>query len=253
MNGRDSALYMEGIRDGNPEQAMTKYTGARYTQHSTGVPTNQDGFISFFKPFLERNPIRDIRVLRSIEDGPYVFCHVFQSLNDGAAEWITMDMFDTDAEGRIIEHWDVICAPQATPSGNSMTESPNDDDATDPGATEANKAIVKEFTKRVLIEGGHDELADFIAPDITERSPRVGAGLEGWQAALSAGALGRYEMLFKLIGEGDLVVTYCRVHKEGADHAVFDLYRLRDGRIAEHWDASEEIGPRDTWNNSGKF
>ena len=32
------ALYMEGIRDGNPREAIEKYTGERYTQHSTGVP-----------------------------------------------------------------------------------------------------------------------------------------------------------------------------------------------------------------------
>ncbi|MEL6852810.1 MAG: hypothetical protein AAFP92_30145 [Bacteroidota bacterium] len=30
-------LYLEGIRDGNAREAVYKYTGDRYTQHSTGV------------------------------------------------------------------------------------------------------------------------------------------------------------------------------------------------------------------------
>jgi predicted SnoaL-like aldol condensation-catalyzing enzyme len=31
---------------------------------------------------------------------------VYQSLNDGEAEWVTTDFFDTDENDKIIEHWD---------------------------------------------------------------------------------------------------------------------------------------------------
>lgn len=54
-------LYLEGIRDGNMKEALDKYTGDRYTQHSTGVRDGKDGFIEFFTPFLERHPVRDIQ------------------------------------------------------------------------------------------------------------------------------------------------------------------------------------------------
>ena len=40
-------LYLEGIRDGNMVEALDKYTGERYTQHSTGVRDGKDGFIEF--------------------------------------------------------------------------------------------------------------------------------------------------------------------------------------------------------------
>jgi predicted SnoaL-like aldol condensation-catalyzing enzyme len=88
-----TALYMEGIRDGHARQAVEAYTGDRYTQHSTGVRDGVEGFVEFFEPFVERNPVRDIRVIRSIVDGRYVFLHAFQSLNDGEAEWVTTDFF----------------------------------------------------------------------------------------------------------------------------------------------------------------
>ena len=39
------ALYLEGIRDGNAREAVTKYTGHRYTQHSTGVRDGVEGFV----------------------------------------------------------------------------------------------------------------------------------------------------------------------------------------------------------------
>ncbi len=69
-------LYLEGIRDGNMVQALDKYTGDRYTQHSTGVRDGKEGFIEFLTLFLEHNKVRDIQVVRTIEDGNFIFCHV---------------------------------------------------------------------------------------------------------------------------------------------------------------------------------
>jgi predicted SnoaL-like aldol condensation-catalyzing enzyme len=79
------ALYMEGIRDGNAREAVTKYTGARCTQHSTGVRDGVEGFVEFFEPLLANNPERDIRIVRAIEDGDFVWMQASQSLNGGAA------------------------------------------------------------------------------------------------------------------------------------------------------------------------
>ena len=43
-----TALYVEGINDGNFVAAINKYAGDRYTQHSTPVKDGKDGFIEFF-------------------------------------------------------------------------------------------------------------------------------------------------------------------------------------------------------------
>jgi len=115
-------LYIQGIKEGKIE-VVKEYTGERYTQHSTGVSDGAQGFMDFFKGFLERTTNRDIRVIRAIEDGQYVFVHVYQDIDNGSAKWITADLFDTDHNHKIIEHWDVISAYQeasATASGNDM-------------------------------------------------------------------------------------------------------------------------------------
>lgn len=44
-------IYLEGIAGGNARDAVTKYTGHRYTQHSTGVGDGVEGFLAFFEPF----------------------------------------------------------------------------------------------------------------------------------------------------------------------------------------------------------
>lgn len=97
-------IYLEGIAGGKAREAVYKYTGHRYTQHSTGVADGAEGFLEFFEPFVTRNPRRDIEIIRAFEDGPWVFCNAYQSLNDGAAQWVTMDMFYTDSDGLILEH-----------------------------------------------------------------------------------------------------------------------------------------------------
>lgn len=70
-------LYMEGIRDGNPRAAIKKFTGKRYTQHSTGVKDGVEGFIEFFEPFIKKTP-KEISALsgRSKTDNTY-FCKRF--------------------------------------------------------------------------------------------------------------------------------------------------------------------------------
>ncbi len=229
-------LYLEGIRDGRPREAQAKYSGARYRQHWTGVPDGKEGFIEFFDDFLARNPSRDIQVIRGWVDGPLVFLHVYQSLNDGAAQWVTADFFDTDDAGKLIEHWDVIQAyVEKTASGRSMVDGPSE--VRDLEDTEANKAIVRNFVADVLQGGQADKGADYVATnEYAQHNPTT-----------------EYVKVHHLIGQGNFVVLYSHVRISGDDHAVFDIFRLQDGKIVEHWDVQEKIGPRDTWNNSGKF
>lgn len=38
-----------------------------------------------------------------------------------------------------------------------------------------------------------------------------------------------------------------------AEFALFDIFRIEDGKIAEHWDVAEPVPPRAELANSGKF
>jgi len=58
-------IYLEGIAGGNAREAVTAYTGHRYTQHSTGVGDGAAGFLAFFEPFVARNPKRHITIKRA--------------------------------------------------------------------------------------------------------------------------------------------------------------------------------------------
>lgn len=245
-------IYLEGIAGGRAREAVTAYTGHRYTQHSTGVGDGVEGFLEFFEPFVRRNPRRDIEIVRILEDGPWVFCNAYQSLNDGTAEWVTMDMFYTDADGLILEHWDTISPYVAqTRSGENMVRGTTkiDQDAN----TVTNKALVLEYTKQVLQERGHEKIDEFVDSDLVQHAAFIEAGRSGLKAWLSSEDAGTYDMLFHLLGQGDTVVTYGKRFARGNEIAVFDVYRVSGGKIVEHWMNEEEISPRENWGNSGKF
>jgi predicted SnoaL-like aldol condensation-catalyzing enzyme len=184
-----------------------------------------------------RNPARDIQVVRVFEDGPYVFCHVFQSLNNGAVKGVTADLFETDFEGRIIGHWDVIEAYAESPaSGRTMVDGPGK--LVDIEHTETNKQLVRDFVANVLVGRQYGTLGDYISAESWERHrPGVAGGIDGFRAHLSDGV--EYVKVHHVVGQGNFVTTYSLVCIAGEDLAVFDIFRIDKGRIVEHWDVIE--------------
>lgn len=247
-------LYMEGILKGKPYDAVTAYTGDRYTQHSTGVADGREGFVAFFEPFLERNPVRDFKVIRALQDGPKVFVQVYQNINNGEAEWLTTDFFDSDDDGKIIEHWDVIAPIRpANPSGHTQIDGPTE--ITDLSKTNANRALAVEFINTCLIDRNMHRLADFISQDrYIQHNPDVPDGLDAFRKLLSPEECPlRYQECFMTVAEGNFVATLNRASWEGQALCQVDLFRVEGGRIVEHWDNSEPVPPKEDWANSGKF
>lgn len=248
------ALYMEGIRDGRAREAVTAHTGRRYTQHSTGVADGVEGFVEFFEAFVARNPRREINIVRAIEDGRYVFVHVYQSLNDGEFQWVTTDLFDTDEDDKIIEHWDVISAFEGEgESGHTQVDGATE--ITDLGETEANKAKVRLFMTEVLQNRDFTRFDEYVAKDLIQHAVGMENGRaacrERIQEAHDAGA--RCDFVFKVIGQGNFVATYSKSVRDHEEVAVFNIWRLEGGQIVEHWSNAETILPHEEWTNTGKF
>ena len=247
-------LYLKGIRDGNYE-VVREYTGDRYTQHSTGVKDGADGFIEFFKDFVVRCPVRDIRVIRTIEDGNFVFVQVYQDINNGEGKWVTTDLFDTNSDDdKIVEHWDVIgkyVEKEDTVSGNDMIL--GDFEIKDLDKTEENKALVRSFFVDIFQNANHGALEKYVSTETyIQHNPNVPNGIDAVKHFLATQDF-NYDFIFKVIGQGNHVVSYSKATFNGTELAVFDLFRIENGKIVEHWDNMEPIPARDTWANTGKF
>lgn len=249
-------LYMEGIRDGKPREAVYKYTGATYIQHSTGVKDGPEGFIEFFDDFIKRCPNRDIQVIRGWEDGEYVFVHVYQNINNGEAEWVTTDFFRTDENDKILEHWDVIAKfHPKTPSGHTSTSGPTE--IIDLDKTEENKELVRSLIEDALMEGGDpSKITDYIGDTYIQHNPEVADGREHFlKLATMPNRPLNYKEIVLLVGQGNFVATLCKANwNDGEliqDYAQVDIFRVENGKIVEHWDNVEPVP--EVHVNSGKF
>jgi predicted SnoaL-like aldol condensation-catalyzing enzyme len=111
---------------------------------------------------------------------------------------------------------------------------------------DTNKQIVANFIHDVFVEKNPDAALKYLAPDYIQHNPKVSQGAEGFVRSISEwfahAPADLSDETLHLVAEGDLVVAHQQLtytDKSGARKAVvgFDLYRLRDGRIVEHWDS----------------
>lgn len=251
------SLYLEGIRDGDLS-AVERYTGDTYIQHSTNVRDGKEGFLEFFKNFVATTPQRDIQILRGMEDGNYTFVHAYQDL--GTSEWVTMDFFRYDEEGKIVEHWDTInrYEGKANPQGNNKINGATE--LKDLDKTEENKALVRNLLKNALMrEGDPSTLDQYISSEkYIQHNPEVPDGLAAFQALATAPNRPlNYEDVVLMVGEGNFVATLSRAtwkdSEKDAEYAQIDLFRVEDGKVVEHWDNVEKVLPKEKWVNGGKF
>ena len=110
-----------------------------------------------------------------------------------------------------------------------------------------NKEVVRNFYTIVLIGRDVDAAPKFLRPDYIQHNPQVPTGLKGFMDTFrdrfSQKLPPDYKReLLNVIGENDMVVVYTRqawTDKDGQHHQAlgFDMFRVQDGMIAEHWDA----------------
>ena len=158
-----------------------------------------------------------------------------------------------------VEHWDNIQEKEGpNPSGHSMIDGPTT--ATDLGRTSSNRETVRAFVDKVLINGKVEEIEHYIdASDYTEHDPRIGDGLAALRTALceradSGSNVIQYDRSHRLLADGNFALSVCEGELSGVHTSFYDLFRLRDGRVVEHWDTTEAVPPQVEWNNNnGKF
>lgn len=105
---------------GNPAFAVEQFVGAEYIQHNPLVANGKQAFIDYFETMARDYPEKSIEFVRATAEGDLVSLHTHQTWPAGE-EYVTMDFFRFDENGKIIEHWDAIQQiPAATMNGNSM-------------------------------------------------------------------------------------------------------------------------------------
>jgi predicted SnoaL-like aldol condensation-catalyzing enzyme len=206
----------------------------KYIQHNLQVGPGPEGVAALIQ---NMPPDASVNTIRVFEDSDYVFAHTEYNF---FGPRIGFDIFRFE-DGLIVEHWDNLqeTATELSPSGHTMIDGPT---AVDDLLAGRRETFPSYFNGIAYIQ--HN-------PWVADTIPGLIAGL---QALAAKGQAVVYKRVHMVLGEANFVLVVAEATFGGVPTAIYDLFRIESGKIAEHWDTLQAIPPRDQWKNSnGKF
>ncbi|MDT0559232.1 hypothetical protein RM697_11260 [Ichthyenterobacterium sp. W332] len=253
MTNKDKVIALLNSFNTGDQTPISYINPEKYIQHNLSVADGLAGFGEVMQHAPEGG--FKANVIRAFEDGDYVFTHTEYDFFGPKAGF---DVFRFE-NGLIVEHWDNLLEVQKpNPSGRTQFDGPTK--IADLEKTEANKKVVTDFITNVLLNHEMDKLTTYINPtNYSQHNPAVADGLDGFGAAMKYfadnGLVMEYTKLHKVLGEGNFVLSMSEGNFGKGEHTAFyDLFRLEEGQIVEHWDVISSIPDKEEWKNTnGKF
>ena len=224
-------------------------------QHNPSIPTGSAPLIGFI-PALKDSGI-SATTHRLISEGNLVVAHneYKNAKLFGGAHLVAFDVFRIE-DGKVAEHWDNI-TPFAEPNPSDRTQLDGTTQITDLDKTAENKAMITDFINTVLIGGDGSQITDFVSTETyLQHNSGVADGLAALGDALAAMAANGQPMTYSkthiIVAEGNFVFAASEGSFLGKPSAFYDLFRVDDGKVVEHWDVITDM-PTESANNNGKF
>lgn len=234
----------------------TEFLTENYIQHNLAYATGRDAIVGAINYLGSADVKTTVNTVRAFEDGDKVFMQTVYNFA-GAGEQVAFDIFRFE-NGKVAEHWDNLTA-FAVPNPSGHTQIDGTLEIKDLEKTEENKKIVESMVKDVLHGKNMGNLTSYFDGDAyIQHNTQIADGLSGLGAALTALAEAGIQMVYNhthmVLGQGNFVLAVSEGTFGGAPTAYYDLFRVEDGKIAEHWDVMETIADESTWaNQNGKF
>ena len=256
MTNIQKALELIGTFASGDAEKAASLLKENYIQHNLAYGTGRDAFVGSVK-YLASAPVKTtVNNIRAFEDGDKVFLQTVYNFA-GMGEQVAFDIFRFE-DGLIAEHWDNLAA-KASPNPSGHTQIDGTLAVTDLDKSEANREIVRNFLIDVMQNQHPEKTPDYFDGDAyIQHNTGIADGLSSLGAAL--GELGKqgiymiYDRTHQILAQGNFVLAVSEGTFGGAPTSYYDLWRVENGKIAEHWDVMEPIADKETWQNqNGKF
>jgi predicted SnoaL-like aldol condensation-catalyzing enzyme len=252
------ALVLEALENtllAGDVDAVDQYFATDIIQHNPDFANGIDAQKRIVG-YLAGNGNFSAEYVRVIADDDLVAVHA-RYKGFGETPMIAFDVFRVE-NGKIAEHWDNLI-PEAAPNPSGHTQIDGATEITDLDKTDANKALIKDFITKALITHEEINFAHYINPtNYVQQIPMVADGLEGFGAFMgemaAKGITMTYNEIHQVIGEGNFVLTLSDGALGDQPQAFYDLFRVEDGLIVEHWDVIAPMpAAAAAHNEAGKF
>lgn len=257
MTKKEKALALIGTFANGDTAKAKELLAPGYIQHNLAYGTGAEAFVGSVA-YLASAPVKTtVNNIRAFEDGDKVFLQTIYNFA-GAGEQVAFDIFRFDADGKIAEHWDNLAA-KAEPNPSGHTQIDGYDSLEDLDKTEENRDIIKNFLHDVMQGKAPEKTPSYFDGDTyIQHNTGIADGLSGLGAALEA--LGKqgiqmiYDNIYQVLAQGNYVLAVSEGTFGGTPTSYYDLWRVENGKVAEHWDVMETIADKETWQNqNGKF
>jgi predicted SnoaL-like aldol condensation-catalyzing enzyme len=243
---------MISIFDRKDLSAIDRFFAKQFVQHD---PNISDGLVGLrqYAAEIAASPGAKINIYRSLEDGDLVLLHSkYEGLSGRLASLIAFDLFRFK-DCKIVEHWGGQ-EPESPPNPSGHTQIDGPTDIADRDRTEENRELVRAFKETVTVQLRFDQIGRFIQDgNYTQHASKIGDGIGRMKSRVAEVAKPSGMPVLnprRYVADGNFVLALVEANAEGGPTANYDLFRVQDGKIVEHWDVLSRIPPREQWKNS---
>ena len=249
---KEKAVELLRVFETRSDKPIEYINPNKYIQHNLGAADGVEGFKALIASLPPSTAKTDI--VRVIEDGNYVITH---SIDDSSEPTVGFDIFKFE-NGQIVEHWDNL-QETVTETANGHTMIDGATEIKDLDKTKENKELVEKFVLGFLVNGDMAAVDKYLdSTSYVQHNPGIADNVEGLQQALKYFMDNKisfkYDKLHMILGEGNFVLAASEGEISGVHSSFYDLFRVENGKIIEHWDTIEAIPTKENWKNTnGKF
>jgi len=117
-----------------------------------------------------------------------------------------------------------------------------------------NKELVIQAVNEVFVNGDAAALDKYWSDNYIQHNPQIPNGREALYQMLTGGGNMKYEMGL-VVADGDFVMVHARITGFGPKPLIaVDIFRVKEGKLAEHWDVlQEEVPAENTVSKNAMF
>ena len=255
ISNKEKAIALLKSIETGASEPIAYINAENYKQHNLTVADGLDGFgaaVAQLSNFPEKAKVNTVR---AFEDGNYVILQTDYNFF-GPKAGFDIFRFEDDL---IVEHWDNLMPYDGSKNPSGHTPFDGTTEFRDLDKTDANKAIVRNFVQDVLMGRHPENLTNYFdGNNYIQHNVSIADGLDGLGAALATmaeqGIKMEYFTIHTILGYGNFVLAVSEGAFAGQPTSYYDLFRIENGKIAEHWDVMETIAPESEWKHqNGKF